>query len=458
MERFALAEDLRKLVDDVFPKMVGYRRDFHRYAESGWTEFRTASLVARRLADMGYEVLVGQDVICAQERMGLPRADTLEAHWQRAIHQGGDPEYLQAVRGGFPGVVGVLRFGDGPTVAMRFDMDALDIVESDDVDHLPAAEGFASENAGVMHACGHDAHTAVGLGVAEILTQMRGRLRGTVKFVFQPAEEGVRGAKSMVQAGIFDDVDHFFGHHMMSDWRLGEIACGLGGYAATRKFDVRFTGAASHAGASPERGRNALVAAATAVLNLYAIPRHSGGATRVNVGHLEAGTGRNVIPASALMAVETRGASTELNDYMYERAITVIQAAAVIAECQVEITPMGAAETAESDALLAERVQRVADRLGGFACTRSSRGCGSEDITYMIRRVQERGGLATVIGVGAGRCNKVGDDEVLWAHTSRFDIDERSLNQATLLLSALARDVLAQGERRSSSAKATALR
>ena len=152
-----------------------------------------------------------------------------------------------------------------------------------------------------------------------------------------------------------------------------------------------------------------------------------------------------------MMVVETRGASTELSDYMYQQAINVIQAAAAISECQVEITPMGAAQTAESDAALAERVQRVADRLGGFACTRSSRSCGSEDITYMMRRVQERGGLAAVIGVGAdrhgaGQSNARGHDDVLWAHTSRFDIDERSLNRATLLLAALALDVMTQSE------------
>ena len=112
---------------------------------------------------------------------------------------------------------------------------------------------------------------------------------------------------------------------------------------------------------------------------------------------------------------------------------------------------MGAAQTAESDAALAERVQRVADKLGDYACTRSSLSCGSEDITYMMCRVQERGGLATVIGVGAGRQGAVqsnvgGQDAVLWAHTSRFDIDERSLNRATLLLSALALDVMIQSE------------
>jgi len=449
LEIIEVLDNLREIVARVEPKVIGYRRDFHRYAEAGWTEFRTASLVARHLTDLGYEVLVGPEVIRAEERMGLPPGKMLEAHWQRAVQQGGDPTFLPAIKGGFPGVVGVLRHGKGPIVALRFDMDALDIVECVEEGHRPADEGFASVNVGVMHACGHDAHTAIGLGIAEVLQGVEEHIQGTVKLVFQPAEEGVRGAKSMVAAGVLDDVDYLFGHHLMSGWLVGEIACGLGGYAATRKFDARIAGVPAHAGASPEQGRNALVAGATAVLNLYGIPRHGGGATRVNVGRLDAGTGRNIIPPSATMAIETRGASTKLNDYMYEQAISILQAAAAMNGCNVEITQMGAAPTADGDPALAERVRCIAGKLGGFVCHLSFQSGGSEDITHMMRRVQERGGQATVIGIGAdlkgiGLHDALGRERVLCAHTPWFDIDERALSRAVMLLSALVLDTMNQ--------------
>lgn len=177
-------------------KIIGYRRDFHRYAESGWTEFRTASLVARRLARLGLEVQAGREVLREQDRMGLPSPDLLDAGWHRAVEQGGDRDYLDAVRGGFTGVVGSLRQGKGPVVALRFDIDALGLVESQSDGHRPVREGFASVNERVMHACGRDGHIAVGLGVAEVLSELRDGLAGTVKLVFQPAEEGVRGAKA----------------------------------------------------------------------------------------------------------------------------------------------------------------------------------------------------------------------------------------------------------------------
>jgi aminobenzoyl-glutamate utilization protein A len=278
-----MIDQVNRIADKVEERAIGYRRDFHRYAESGWTEFRTASLVARCLTDLGYEVVVGGQVIKEADRMGLPHPDLLHWHWQRALEQGGDPEFLEAVRGGSTGVVGILRRGQGPTVGLRFDMDAVDITESERPEHRPACEGFASVNDGAMHACGHDGHTAIGLGVAEVLMSLMDQIRGTVKLIFQPAEEGVRGAKAMVGAGVVDDVDYLLGLHLYSGWQLGEIDPGRTNYLATTKFDATLVGAPSHAGGRPHEGKNALLAAATAVLNLHAIPRHKEGATRINV-------------------------------------------------------------------------------------------------------------------------------------------------------------------------------
>jgi aminobenzoyl-glutamate utilization protein A len=423
------------IADEIEDRIVGYRRDFHRFAEAGWTEFRTASLVARRLTDLGLEVAVGCQVVKDEDRMGLPSPTVLEQQWQRALQQGGDPEFLSAVRGGFTGVVGILRNGDGPTVGLRFDIDAVDIIESRDPAHRPVREGFASVNDGAMHACGHDGHTAVGLGVAEVLMALRDELRGTVKLVFQPAEEGVRGAKAMVGAGVVDDVEYMLGHHLYSGWPVGEIRPGRDNYLATTKFDAFITGTPAHAGGKPNEGRNALLAAATAVLNLHSIPRHKEGATRINVGRLNAGTGRNVVCPMAHLVVETRGATTELNDYVYENAVRVLQGAAAMHDCSLELRAMGSAQSASSDPELAERVEKIALGSQGFSLRKPEKGGGSEDFTYMMTRVQENHGLATNIGIGA--------DLGGWGHhTSEFDFDERALRMAVELLTAVTLDLM----------------
>lgn len=427
---------IRQIAAEIEEKVVAYRRDFHRHAEVGWTEFRTASLVARRLEDLGYEVQVGREVLQEEERMGLPPEEVLAECWQRAHAQGGDPRYLEAVENGFPAVVGVQRGRPGPTVGLRFDMDALDLVESKDPEHRPVREGFASINVGAMHACGHDAHVAIGLGVAEVLARLADELPGTVKLIFQPAEEGVRGARAMVAAGVVDDVDYLLGHHVYSTWEVGQLDPGRSGFLATTKFDAVFRGTAAHAGGSPNEGHNALLAAATAVLNLQAIPRHREGKTRINVGRLAAGSGRNIVPDHALLVIETRGESTELNEYVFGYALRILEAAAAMHDCRLELRAMGGAQRADSDAALIERVTAVARRLGGFSLRPPEPSGGSEDITYMMNRVQSRGGLATNIGIGA--------DLAGWGHhTPEFDIDEKVLKSAVTLLSALTWDLLA---------------
>lgn len=435
------------MAEKIEGRLIADRRDFHRYAEAGWTEFRTASLVARRLTALGYQVSLGRDVLAAEERMGLPDEASLEAHWQRAAAQGGDRDFLPALKGGFPGVVGVLENGKGPTLGMRFEMDALDIPESDSPQHRPQREGFASLNAGVMHACGHDAHTAVGLGIAEVLTELCEGWHGRLKLIFQPAEEGVRGAKAMTAAGVVDDVDMLVDFHFFSGWVVGEMVSGIEGFAATRKFDAFFHGQAAHAGGNPQEGRNALLAAATAVLNLYAIPRHSGGPTRVNVGKLTAGSGRNVIPAEAHLLIETRGASSELSAYMFEQAQRVLLAAADMYDCRLEVRQMGAAESAGSDAAMMIRVEHAANTVGGFRFLPPFESGGSEDVTYMMQRVQEHGGMAVSVGLGADFQGIHFDDkqrrtEVLRAHTSCYDLDESALKQAVILFSVLAGECL----------------
>jgi aminobenzoyl-glutamate utilization protein A len=417
----------RRGVNGIVAAMIAERRDFHRYAETGWMEFRTSSLIARRLVDLGFEVRVGRDVVASDARLGVPDDETLAHAWERAGEQGGDPAFLEAVRGGFTGVVGTISHGEGPTVGLRFDIDALDLQESQAADHRPAAAGFASVNDGAAHACGHDAHAAIGLGVAWVLARMRDALRGTVKLIFQPAEEGVRGAKAMVAAGVVDDVETLLGLHVYSGWPSGAVVPGKGGFLATEKFDATIIGEPAHAGGAPHQGKNALLAAATAVLNLHALPRHRGGVTRINVGRLVAGQGRNVIPPTAHLVIETRGATSELNDYMSTSAYRVLEHAAAMYDCELVIRPMGSARSANSDEALAKRVSRVVSAIPALSERPADSGGGSEDYTYMMRRVQASGGLATNIGFGA--------DIGGWGHhTATFDIDESSLPLAVELL------------------------
>ena len=427
-------------------QLIYDRRDFHKHAESGWTEFRTASLIAQRLTGLGFEVLSGKDVCSPDARMGLPPDEVLESHWVRAQHEAADPVFLESLRGGLNGVVGILQNGIGPTIGLRFDIDALDLVESDSPSHRPTAEGFASMHKNVCHACGHDGHAAIGLGIASLLSELKDEIRGTVKLIFQPAEEGVRGARSMVAAGVVDDVDLLVGHHLVTGCAVGEIFPGMGGYAATRKLDVTFHGAPAHAGGSPEGGHNALLAAANAVLNLYALPRHRDGFTRVNVGKLSAGSGRNVIPAESTLVAEVRGETTELCDSMYDRAMAVIESAAAMYGCTSTVRAMGGAGTAQSDAALAKRVQDIATRLPDITFLKMEKMGGSEDFTEMMTRVQENGGLATNIGIGADfhgtRYQDTQRDKVLPAHTGIYDIDERALPFATCLLSMIVLDLI----------------
>ncbi|MBQ2401326.1 MAG: amidohydrolase, partial [Lachnospiraceae bacterium] len=163
-------EKIVQTADSITEELVGIRRDFHKYAESGWFEMRTSSIIARKLTEMGVdEVLVGEQVCKRESRMGVPEEAALEKSYQRAVEQGGDPEFLPYTKGGMTGVIGIIKCGEGPTVAMRFDIDALGVIEDQDDGHRPAAEGFASVIYGMIHACGHDAHASIGLGVAQTL-------------------------------------------------------------------------------------------------------------------------------------------------------------------------------------------------------------------------------------------------------------------------------------------------
>lgn len=420
---------LSQRVQAMKEELVQMRRNLHKYPESGWVEYRTAAIVAEQLTRHRFQVYAGVEAGKPESRMGVPDAAVLRQHEARALSEGADPAWIERMKGGHTGVVGVLRTGKpGPVIALRFDMDANDLTESSNVEHRPVREGFASKHDGMMHACGHDGHTSIGLGVAKLLDEHRDQLCGEIRLLFQPAEEGSRGAKALVDAGWLEGVDYFFGGHIaFKSKRLGEIVAATNGFLATTKINVEYTGRASHAGAAPEEGRNALLAAAAAALHMNGISRHSGGATRINVGRLEAGSGRNIVAGRAVMKLETRGGTTLLNEYMKNEAIRIIESAANLYDvnCQWEI--VGEAPGAESSPELIPYIQRAVEGMGNvdsFVPTRELGG--SEDIVYMLNRVQEQGGKASYLLFGS----PIQDGH----HQERFDFDENVLLIGTELL------------------------
>ncbi|MDY4094299.1 amidohydrolase [Cloacibacillus porcorum] len=394
------------------------RRDFHKYPESGWAEFRTTAVIAGILTKAGWKVRFAKDFIDPDEVMGYTIDPKRER--ARAAAQGADKKILTKI-GDYTGLTALLDTGKkGPVTIFRFDIDCVDTEEARDTEHLPAREGFASVNPGCMHACGHDGHAAVGLALAEMLSEAKDRLRGKIRLIFQPAEEGVRGGYAMSMAGVADDADYFIAMHLGLGKPTGSVFCGTGGFLCSTKFDADFRGVGAHAGGEPERGKNALLAAAAAAVNMHAIAPHSGGATRVNVGVLNAGEGRNVVPPNAHMKIETRGESDALASYVYAKAKEVIYGAAQMYDVDVSISKQGETITAESDRKLAAVIMKAAENSEGVTQREEYRAmAGSDDACWFMRRVQERRGLATYVGIGAATA--------AGHHNNRFDFDETAM-------------------------------
>jgi aminobenzoyl-glutamate utilization protein A len=421
---------IKRKAEELEKGLVKCRRDLHKHPETGWLEFRTAALAIKKLASLGYVIKMGAEANKADEMRGVPDKDTLAACRLRAIAQGGDAGLISGMDGGLTGFTAEMAFGgNGPLVGYRIDMDANDIVEAADEAHRPFREGFSSVNTGAMHACGHDAHVAIGLGVAEVVASLKDRLQGSLRLIFQPAEEGVRGAKAMVGAGVTRGVDFLIGAHVsfQAD-RSGALICGATGFLASTKWDVAFTGKSAHAGAAPQEGKNALLAACCAALNLHAMSRHAEGVTRINVGKLVAGEGRNIVPAKALLVMETRGGSTALDEYMLGEAGKIIDAAARMYGCTYEISVAGGSISGESDSGLADLIFEAAQAVPFYEdIVKMKEFGGGEDFSYMLKDVQEQGGQGVYIQTGA--------DRTAGHHNERFDLDETALRPAVELLS-----------------------
>lgn len=370
-------------------EMTRLRREIHRRPEEGWTEFETQWKVFRALEALGWTIRMGLDVIRPEAVMGR-NAELVEKAMVRAAEHGVPESFLKAT-GGYTGLTADFDTGcEGPVTGFRFDMDCVLVEELHDASHLPAAEGFDSEIPGHMHACGHDAHTATGVTLAHWITDHKDELKGRFRLIFQPAEEGTRGAAPMAAAGVVDDLNWFFGAHVGCNCRIGEASVVKRGFLATTKIDIEFTGVPSHAGSDPEKGRSALMAAAAAAVMMQGIPRHGEGDTRIVEG------------CAASYGVECR------------------------------VTKAGEATNFEATpAACGLAVEACAEVFGRDHVTSLETAGGSEDCSILARRAIEHGAEATFLFYG---CNHHGH------HRADFEIqDTQSLPAALAVLSGICR-------------------
>ena len=406
---------------------IEFRRDLHRHPELGFTEYRTQARIAERLEALGYELRLGREVMHAEEMLGVPVSSVLANAREAAVASGARTDLVHRMGEGMTGLVAELSSGSGPIVTMRFDVDALPLGEARNDGHRPHRLGFASKHDGRMHACGRDGHATIGLGLAEMAAREPRNWSGTLRLVFQPAEEGGRGAWPMVAAGVVDDVDLFLALHLGCDLSSRKVAVSASDMMFSAKWDVHFEGRSAHASGNPEEGRNALLAAAQATTLLYALPRHGRFATQVNVGRLNAGSARNIIANSASMEIEVRGGAEEALEHLEKRARSAFEGIALAQGCEMTIREMGRTIGEPSSAKAMDLVRRAAGSMGVFDEVLDSWPLGGgDDAAYFMRRVRERGGQAAYLILGS--------DLAGGHHATTFDFEEADIARGVGLL------------------------
>lgn len=414
-------------------KFVEYRREFHHYPEIGWREIRTSARIAEILEEMGYTCLMGTDVVNEDTlTFEMLSAEEKEAEKKRAIAQGADPAYVERT-GGYPGVIVELDTGrEGPATAFRFDIDCLPYQEPKKPGFRPFDEGYISCNDGCVHACGHDAHTAIGLGLAEALMARKDQLKGKLKIIFQPAEERYHGAQAIVDKGHLDGYMNFISIHMAltaEGWPLpsNTIACGCKDFLSDDQIDVTFHGRAAHPCGASQEGKNALLAACTAALNLHAIAPHEEGLCRVNVGIMNAGVVVNTIAPNAFMSIEYRGQTRTIAEYARKRVFDILDGAARAYDLEYTYEDFGEIPAAKSSDAMMEVIQRAAKKVPWFEKIYFEGNVGgTDDASVMINKVQDNGGIATYVGIGTNTTQPV--------HNAEFDLDEDAIPAAIDML------------------------
>ena len=406
----ALADEIERRLPQVMPKVIAWRRDLHEHPELSNRETRTAKLVADHLRALGIEV-----------REGVART----------------------------GVVGVLRGGrPGPVVALRADMDALPVTEEVDLPFKSTARTtFAGQAVGVMHACGHDAHTAMLMGVAELLAGMKAQIPGTVKFIFQPAEEGVQpgetgGAEVMVAEGALEDpaVDAIFGLHVWPE-EPGKISYKAGGaMSASDQLNIVVKGKQTH-GAQPWRGVDPIVVSAQIVSALQTITSRQTDITVapavVTIGTINGGIRFNIIPDSVVMTGTIRTFDMAMRKDVHMR---IARTAEKIAEASgaTAVVRLGlGTDVLFNDLALTERMGATLRRVANGRVNTNTIWMPSEDFPFFTRKIP---GLYVFLGV-----NKPGvrADDAAPNHSPRFFVNEDALPTGVRAMANLAVDYLA---------------
>lgn len=397
-------------------ELIRLRRHFHKYAEPAWMEFLTTAKIIEELKNYNLDLYYGKEIYF-NKRMGLPEKSILESY-KNSISIS-DIEKKEEILDSYTGLIAVLDTKKiGPNIGFRFDIDANELCESNSLGHLPNILNFSSKNSFAMHACGHDAHMSIGIELAKILASNIKKLKGKIIFIFQPAEEGVRGAYSLMNNPIIDKLDYLAGMHIGMDVKSGEIGVGSHGFLATKKIDIIFKGKASHAGASPEKGHNALLAASSAVLNFNSLAQHSMGEARINVGKLNAGSGRNIIANKAKIEMEIRGENENIISYLYDGVNRIVEGSAISYDCSYEIEIKGQAPS------LISYDEEFIKNLRNFYKEKSYKLVdanlkGSEDIAYLLNEVRKAGGKTVHFILGSNLKDS--------HHSEEFDINEKDM-------------------------------
>jgi amidohydrolase len=379
-------------------ELIGWRRDFHAHPELGYEETRTSSIVAQHLRDCGYEVSTG-------------------------------------VAG--TGVVGLLNgTGQGRTIMLRADMDCLPVQEQNDVPYRSKVEGK-------MHACGHDGHTAVLMEVARKLMQRKNTLKGNVKLVFQPAEEGGNGAERMIQEGVLENpkVDATFGLHIWTTHPVGKIALNRGALmAGVHQFEATIIGKGGH-GAAPHQTVDALVTAAQAIVNLQTVVSRNINpldTAVVTVGSIHAGNVFNVIAERATFLGTARYFNPKVGEQLPESIERVIRGTAESMGALYELKYDRLTLPTINNPKWAEFIQEIGSEVvGADNVVMDARTMGGEDMAFFLNEVP-----GCYFFIGGSNPERHLDFP---HHSSRFDFDEGCLEIGVEVLCRAVERYLSQG-------------
>ena len=388
--------DFKAQAEGLRDELIARRRDLHMHPELAFEEFRTAGIVADELRQLGLEVQTGV---------------------------------------GKTGVVAVLEGAhDGPTVLVRADMDALPILEENKF-------AYASVTPGKMHACGHDGHTTIGLGVAKLLTQQRDQIAGRVKFVFQPAEETVGGAKAMIADGALNDPrpDVTLGLHLWNSMPLGQLGVGDGPVmAGATTFTLKIVGKGGHA-ALPNGTIDPIVCAAQMITALQTIVSRNVDpldSAVISVTRVQSGTAYNIIPQDAELWGTIRTFKLEVRDHVEQRMREITNGIAQAMGCTATLDVMHGTLPVRNDPEVTERTRTVLRQLvGESGLVTTERTMGAEDVGLFMDDIP-----GMYFFVGAAVPNQT---EYYGHHHPRFDFDENALPlSVALMASAVANYVI----------------